>query len=69
MSTASWLVVLYWLGPNSSEYTQSVAFATYEEARAEIRRLTDTVGTVAGGRLLKSVALVGDYQALWGRPA
>jgi len=69
MSTASWLVVLYWLGPNTTEYTQSVAFATYDEARAEIQRLTPTVGTISGGRLLKSVALVGDYQCLWGRSA
>ena len=65
MSALPWQVVTHWLGPNSSEYTQTSAFPTYEDARNEIQRLTHHVGALVNGRLLKSVLIVGDYQSMW----
>lgn len=65
MTQPGWLVVLHWLGPNTTEFSQSAAFPTYEQAHRQITQLASSVGTLVNGRLLKSVAIVGDYQSVW----
>src|SRR5438270_527613 len=65
----SWQAVCHWVTPDAREYTETVAFDSYEEARREVGRLTPAVGTVVNGRLLKAVLIGGDYKALWSRAA
>jgi hypothetical protein len=65
MPSLTWQIVTHWIGPNSSEHVQTVAFDTYDEARREIQRLAPAVGTVTQGKMLKAVQIIGDYKSAW----